>query len=67
MKEILVKYTDGWYHDELIQCKECKYFDGEYCCNEDLDSCLETIGIDSGILFSPPKDFYCAYAKGKEE
>jgi len=31
MKEILVKYNDEygthWYHDELIQCKDCKYYE----------------------------------------
>lgn len=50
---------------ELIRCKNCKYFDGEYCHNEDLDLCLEPMGF-SGALFCPPEDFYCAYAKGKE-
>ena len=27
MKEILVKYTDGWYREELVQCKDCRYFE----------------------------------------
>ncbi len=68
MKEILVKYTngDGWYHSKLFQCKECKYFDGEYCHSEDLNLCLEPEGF-SGALFCPPEDFYCKYAKGEEE
>lgn len=69
MKEILVlrndEYGTYWYHEKLIQCKDCKYFDGEYCHSEDLNLCLEPMGF-SGALFYPPEDFYCAYAKGKE-
>lgn len=50
---------------ELIRCKYCQYFDGEYCHSEDLNLCLEPEGF-SGALFCPPEDFYCGYAKGKE-
>lgn len=52
---------------ELIRCEDCKFYDGEYCHSEDLELCLEPLGLDGGALFCPPEDFYCPYGKGKEE
>lgn len=61
MKEILVKYTDGWYHEELIQCKDCKFyensitFDGQgYCLYQN------TRG------FFRNDDDFCSRAEGKK-
>jgi hypothetical protein len=58
MKEILVKYNDEygthWYHDELIQCEDCEYYDDDRFCR-----------IQDNYDMTP-KDF-CSKADRKEE
>lgn len=61
MKKILVKYESGWFEDELIQCKDCKYWwkENELCTHEKTcDGNVCCLECDS--------EFYCGYAERKE-
>ena len=67
MKKIIaieMNTDDGGYIEvagELLQCKDCKYYDGRYCHNSryDLDA------LDIPLIKS--EEGFCDWAKEKEE
>lgn len=65
MKEILVKYTDGWYCDELIVCKECKYLD--VINSNAVYARCEKHGIEFLPFEDDTRECFCSWAERVEE
>lgn len=65
MKEILIKYTDGWYHEELIQCKDCKYLD--VINSNAVYARCEKHGFEFLPFEDDTRECFCSWAERKEE
>ena len=76
MKEILVKYNDEygthWYHEELIQCKDCIHrptINGEYKNGFSLEFPTNRCPCqceDGYYSWMPKDDWYCGNGEREE-